>query len=167
MVPHERITLPGLLTKFFKRRGANGASDSDDPLYLLQESYRELRSLSAQVSDHAVRAPYRGVSERLNRIAAEKQAGADLIREKLPAAYRTPDQRPPEIESGGNHWERMARDLNDHTALETRLLERAARIEEQSTDLAELLRQIVRSNSRHVRDFMDLIARADPQANQT
>jgi hypothetical protein len=159
--------LAGFLKNFFKRLSANGVSESDDPLDLLQDSYRELRRLAAQVSDHAGRAPYRGVAERLKRIAAEKQASADLLRDKLLAAYRTPDQTAPEIESGGNHWERMARDLNDHTVLETRMLERAARIEEKSTELAELLRQVARSNSRHVRDFMDLIARADPQANLT
>jgi hypothetical protein len=159
--------LIGLLKKFFKCRGANGASESGDPLDMLQDSYRELRRLAAQVSDHAARAPYRGVAERLKRIAVEKHASADLLRDKLLAGYRTPDETAPEIESGGNHWERMARDLNDHSALETRLLERAARIEEKSTDLAELLRQIARGNSHHVRDFMDLIARADPQANLT
>jgi hypothetical protein len=151
----------------FNRRGANGGSDSDDPLDMLQDSYREIRRLAAQVSDHAARAPYTGVAERLKRIAAEKQASADLLRDKLLAAYRTPDQTAPEIESGGNHWERMARDLNDHTLLETRLLERAARLEGKSPDLAELLRQVAAASSRHVRDFMDLIARADPQANLT
>ena len=157
----------GLLTRLFNRRGANGGSDSDDPLDMLQDSYREIRRLAAQVSDHAARAPYTGVAERLKRIAAEKQASADLLRDKLLAAYRTPDQTAPEIESGGNHWERMARDLNDHTLLETRLLERAARLEGKSPDLAELLRQVAAASSRHVRDFMDLIARADPQANLT
>jgi hypothetical protein len=151
----------------FNRRGANGGSDSDDPLDMLQDSYREIRRLAAQVSDHAARAPDTGVAERLKRIAAEKQASADLLRDKLLAAYRTPDQTAPEIESGGNHWERMARDLNDHTLLETRLLERAARLEGKSPDLAELLRQVAAASSRHVRDFMDLIARADPQANLT
>lgn len=157
----------GLLAKLFNRRGANGGSDSDDPLDMLQDSYRELRRLAAQVSDHAARAPYTGVAERLKRVAAEKQAGADILRDKLLAAYRTPDQTAPEIESGGNHWERMSRDLSDHTLLETRLLERAARIQGKSPDLAELLRQVAAANSRHVRDFMDLIARADPQANLT
>jgi len=159
--------LLGFIGKLLKRRGANGGPESDDPLELLQESYRELHRLAAQVSDHAARAPYTGVSERLKRIAAEKQAGADLLRDKLIAAYRPPDQTVPEIESGGNHWERMGRDLNDHSALETRLLERAARIEEKSSESAELLRHIAAANSRHVRDFMDLIARADPQANLT
>jgi hypothetical protein len=160
----------GLLNKFealFKRRGANGRVDSNDPLENLQDSYRELRRLAAQVADHAARAPYSGVAERLKRIAAEKQASADLLRDKLVAAYRSPDQTALEIESGGNHWERMGRDLNDHSVLETRLLERAARIEEKSSDIAELLRQVARVNSHHVRDFMDLIARADPQANLT
>lgn len=160
----------GLLNKFealFKRCGANGRVDSDDPVDNLQDSYRELRRLAAQVSDHAARAPYTGVAERLKRIAAEKQASADLLRDKLLAAHRTPDPTAPEIESGGNHWERMGRDLSDHSALEARLLERAARIEENSSDAAELLRQIARTNSHHVRDFMDLIARADPQANLT
>jgi len=156
------------LESIFKcHRPANGHSESDDPVDILQDSYRDLSRLAAQISNHAARAPYPGVVERLRRIAAEKQASADLIRPRLLAAHRTLDEATLDINSAGNHWERMGLDLSAHSALETRLLERAARLEEKSPDLAELLRQIVRSNNHHVRAFMDLIARADPQAHLT
>lgn len=150
-----------------RRRTVNGRSESDDPVDVLKDSYRDLTRLAAQVSNHAARAPYPGVAERLRRIAEEKHAGAELIRAKLVAAHQTLDEAALEINSGANHWERMAQDLSDHSALETRLLERAARIEEKSPEYAELLRGIAQSQSHHVRAFMDMIARADPQAQQT
>jgi hypothetical protein len=61
----------------------------------------------------------------------------------------------------------MGRDLSAHSVLETRFLERAARLDEKAPDIAELLRQVVHVQSNHVRILMDLIARADPQAHQT
>jgi len=153
--------------RIFKRRTANGSSESDDPIEVLKDSYRDIARLAAQISNHAAKAPYPGVAERLRRIAEEKQAGAELIRAKLVAARQTPAEAALELKSGGNHWERMGLDLSDHSVLETRLLERAARIEEKKPEFAELLRQIVRSQNHHVRAFTDLIARADPQAQQT
>jgi hypothetical protein len=157
------------IERIFKRRlAADGRSKkSDDPMGVLKDSYRDLARLAAQVTNHAARAPYPGVAERLRRIAQEKQAGAELVRAKLIAAHQNLDEAALEVNSGGNHWERMSQDLYDHTVLETRLLERAALIEEKTPEYAELLRGIAQSHSRHVRAFMDMIARADPQAQQT
>lgn len=163
--------MPGLWNRFeriFKRpRTVNGRAASDDPLDILKESYSDLSLLAAQVSNHAARAPYPGVAERLRRIAEEKQSSADLIRSRLLAAHQTLDEVSLDIKSAGNHWERMAQDLSDHSALETRFLERAARLDEKDPDSADLLRQIVQSHGNHLKAFMDLIARADPQAQQT
>jgi hypothetical protein len=167
----EHPPLPGLWNRFeriFKwRRTVNGGSASDELVEILKESYRDVSRLAAQVSNHAARAPYPGVAERLRRIAEEKQSSANLIRARLIAAHQTLGEVALDIKSAGNHWERMAQDLSDHTSLETRLLERAARLDERAPDAADLLREIVRSNNPHLKVFMDLIARADPQAQQT
>jgi hypothetical protein len=145
----------------------DGKSKSTDPLDILAESYRDLRSLAAQISRHADRAPYPHVTRLLRRIAQEKESSADLLRDKLPGAGTRLESAAFENKSGKNHWERMAQDLNDHRALETRLLERATLIGEQTPETAELLRRIAASQRPHMEALLDLIARADPQADQT
>ncbi len=161
--------MPGLLKKIERifRPNANGHRESDDPIDILKESYRELSRLSAQISDHAERAPYPGVARTLRRVAEEKQSAAKALRDKLAAMGGTLYETPFDIDSGGNHWERMGRDLSAQSALENRFLERAARLNEKAPDTAELLRHVVQMQNHHVRILNDLIARADPQAQQT
>jgi rubrerythrin len=145
----------------------NGKSKSTEPADILMESYRDLCSLAEQISRHADRAPYPHVAQLLRRLAQEKQSSADLLRDKLVGSGTNLEDIALEITSGKNHWQRMAQDLNDHRALETRLLERAALVTEQAPETAELLRQIAASERPHIQAFLDLIARADPQAEQT
>ena len=145
----------------------NGRSKTTDPVAILTESYRDLLSLAAQISNHADRAPYPHVARLLRRIAQEKQSSADVVRQKLVGSRTSQEEVPFEIKSGKNHWERMAQDLNDHRALEARLLERAALLDEEAPEMAELLRQIGASHRPHMEALLDLIARADPQAEQT
>ena len=161
--------MPGLLKKIERifKLDPNGHRESNDPIDILKESYRELNRLAAQISDHAERAPYPGFAQTLRRVAEEKKSGAKALHDKLAAMGGTLYEIPPDIESGGNHWERMGRDLSAHSVLETRFLERAARLDEKAPDVAALLRQVVQLQSHHVRILMDLIARADPQAQQT
>jgi hypothetical protein len=145
----------------------NGKSKSVDPAGILIESYRDLCSLAAQISRHAEKAPYPHVAQLLRRLAQEKQSSADLLRDKLLGGGTRLEGAPFVIKSGKNHWERMTQDLNDHRALETRLLERATLIGEQAPETAELLRQIAAAGRPHTDALLDLIARADPQAEQT
>jgi hypothetical protein len=161
--------LPGLLKKFERifRPNANGHRESNDPVDILKESYRELSRLAAQISNHADRAPYPGVAKQLRRVAEEKQSAAKALRDRMVAMGGTLYETPLDIDSGGNHWERMGRDLAAHSVLETRFFDRSARLDEKAPDVAELLRQVVHLQNHHVRILMDLIARADPQAQQT
>jgi rubrerythrin len=145
----------------------NGKSKTTDPVAILTESYRDILTLAAQISSHADRAPYPHVARLLRRIAQEKQSSADLVRQKLVGSVTRQEEIPFDIKSGKNHWERMAQDLNDHKALEGRLLERAALLDEEARETAELLRQIATSHRPHMEALLDLIARADPQAEQT
>lgn len=145
----------------------NGKSKTNEPGAILTESYRDLLNLAAQISSHADRAPYPHVARLLRRIAQEKQSSADLVGQKLVGSRTGKEEIPFEIKSGKNHWERMAQDLSDHRALEARLLERAALLDEEVPETAELLRQIATSQRPHMEALLDLIARADPQAEQT
>ncbi|MGH7770505.1 MAG: hypothetical protein ACREQP_23885 [Candidatus Binatia bacterium] len=145
----------------------NGKSKSTEPADILIESYRDLCSLAAQISRHADKAPYPHVARLLRGISQEKRASADLLRDKLAGTGNKLEDIAFEIKTGKNHWERMTQDLNDHRALETRLLERAALINERAPETAELLRRIAASQRPHTDALLDLIARADPQAEQT
>jgi bacterioferritin (cytochrome b1) len=145
----------------------NGISQNPDPRDALLNSYRDLSNLARQISAHANKAPYPHVAAGLRRIAEEKQSSADLLREKILGFGSRPDEISREIKSGKNHWERLVEDLNDQTAVENRLLQRAALLNEISPETAELLRQIADSHRNHRKVLLDLIARADPQAEQT
>jgi rubrerythrin len=161
-------TVFGLVKKVQRMLAAqNGKSKPRDPLDILAETYQDLSTLAAQISDHAERAPYPHMAKRLRQMAAEKRASANLLRAKLDADGKTLEETPREIKSGQNHWERMAQDLNDQRSLETKLLERAALLNEKAPELAELLRQIAAAHRPHMAALQDLIARADPQADQT
>jgi len=72
-----------------------------------------------------------------------------------------------DIKSGKNHWERMVLDLEDHREVETSLLDQAGRLAEQAPQVSDVLRKIVASEAEHKEALLDLIARADPQANQS
>jgi rubrerythrin len=145
----------------------NDLSQNRDPRDALLHSFRDLSNLARQISAHADKAPYPHVAATLRRIAAEKQSSADLLREKILGFVSSPDEIPREIQSGKNHWERLAKDLNDQTAVENRLLQRTALLNENYPETAELLRQIADSHRKHRKVLLDLIARADPQAEQT
>lgn len=150
---------------FFKKQ--NGSRPSNDPLEILKESRRDLVRLAARIAIHAEKAPYPHVAEQLRRVAREKRASADLLRDKIPLAGGLEEAPPPDDLPGENHWERMAEDLNDQNALDNRFVERAALLREREPELGDLLERIATSDRRHARIFMDLIARADPQAKQT
>jgi bacterioferritin (cytochrome b1) len=158
----------GLVKKVQRLLAAqDGESKPRDPLDILAETYRDLSTLAEQISSHAERAPYPHMAKRLRQMAAEKRASANRLRDRIVAMGGRLEERPREIKSGQNHWERMAQDLNDQRSLETKLFERAAVLNEKTPELAELLRQIAAAQRPHVAALLDLIARADPQADQT
>jgi len=145
----------------------NGETRSVGPAEALRESYRQTSNLAEQINLHAEKAPYPHVAERLRQIAGEKRSNANRLREKILGLGGRLEEAPGDTKSAKNHWERMVRDLSDQKALENSLLERAALLVEQAPELAELLRDIVAAQRPHKETLLDLIARADPQAEQT
>ena len=145
----------------------NGEAERSQPLDLLKNSYHRLCVLAKQLDDHAAKAPYPQVAGRLRQMAAEKRANAGRVRENILKLGAAVEECPREVKSAMNHWERVGQDLQDQKNLETNLFDQAALLAEETPELAELLREIAASQHPHTDALLDLVARADPQADQT
>ena len=161
MLQEKLKALLGLTTR------GNQAPRIHDPVETLRLSYHDLLRLAQQIDAHAERAPYPHVAQRLRRIAAEKRQSAQALREKLVTWGGEPEAQPLEINSGKNHWERINRDMEDQKLLESQLLERASLLAEHAPEVGNLLQQAVAAGLSHKETLLDLVARADPQAEQT
>lgn len=137
-----------------------------DPALALAKNYGELLRLARQIESHAEKAPYPHVAEKLRRIAREKQELASAMREKLAPWQNTTAEPPSTVKSGKNHWERMVQDLEDQRALDEGLIEAGSVLAARNPELSRVLRDIVAAQAAHREEFLDLIARADPQAHQ-
>jgi bacterioferritin (cytochrome b1) len=100
-------------------------------------------------------------------MAEEARLSANLLRDKILSTGKRIEEISGDVKSGKNHWERMVQDLSDEREIETRFLERAALMDEAAPEAAGLLRQIAASHRPHIDALLDLIVRADPQAEQT
>jgi len=145
----------------------NGKGRLLGPADTLISGYRYLRRLTEQIKAHAERAPYPHVAERLRRIASEKQRAVGVLKERILAMgydFEEPHTAP---KSGKNHWERMVQDLKDQKSLEAFLLERATLLADDAPEIGDLLSRIAADQGAHRDILLDLVARADPQAEQT
>lgn len=144
----------------------NGRPRPVDPTLALAKNYDELLRLAQQIESHAEKAPYPHVAEKLRRIAREKRELAGSMKEKLAAWERNAGEPASAVKSGKNHWERMVLDLDDQKALEEGLIQLGDAVAEHDPQLSRMLRDIAVAQNPHKEDFLDLIARADPQAHQ-
>ncbi len=138
-----------------------------DPVRTLRLSYCNLYRLAEQIDDHAEKAPYPHVTQRLKQIAMEKRKNAVVLRDKILSLEGLLDEPQPNPKSGKNHWERMVQDLQDQKALEALLTEQSFRLAEEAPEISNLLKKIATAQIPHRQILIDLIARADPQANQS
>jgi hypothetical protein len=145
----------------------NGKPELLSPIGILRANYYDLLRLAEQIHAHAERAPYPHVGQRLRQIALEKRKAVDTLREKILSLRGVLEEPQLDLKSGKNHWKRMVRDLEDQKALETRFLEHAARLAEEAPEISDLLKEIVAAQVSHKETLLDLVARADPQADQT
>ena len=58
----------------------------------------------------------------------------------------------------------MVQDLQDQKALETSFFERTMRLADEAPEISDLLRKVVDAQLPHKEALLDLVARADPQA---
>lgn len=145
----------------------NGKPEGLDSIGILKAGFQALRSLAEQIDSHAERAPYPHMAQRLRQMAAEKRLTANLLRDKILDLGGKLEELPLEVKSRKNHWERMVQDLNDQKALENSLLEQAAILAEEAPEICDLLREVAAAQLPHREALLDLIARSDPQAEQS
>lgn len=101
----------------------------------------------------------------LRTIAEEKRSSAGLLKNEIVRLGGKPAEPGKEIKSGNNHWERINRDLEDESELENQLLKHAAVLAEEAPETSELLKRIVAEQAPHRTSLLNIVARADPQAN--
>lgn len=147
--------------------GENGKTKLLDPVEMLAISYHDLCRLAEQIETHAKRAPYPHVAQRLRQIAQEKRLSANALRDKILNLGGTLEEPQLNLKSGKNHWERLARDLEDQKALENSLIEQTFRLAGEAPEISDLLKGIAAAHVSHKETLLDLIARADPQAEQS
>jgi len=138
-----------------------------EPATVLQLIHQRILQLANQIESHAELAPYPYVAERLRQIADEKRnsgRGLKEIIENLHGSLREGSQLPA---TGKNHWQRLIRDLEDQRALDDLLSRCEFNLTRQVPGVAVFLRDLERMHETHTRSLVQLIAVADPQANQT
>jgi len=145
----------------------NGAAGDLDPGEKLKVSATTLWCLARQIEAHSAQAPYPHLAKRLQEIALEKQKMVDFLKEELSHLGKDFGQPQSTIKSGKNHWERMRQDVEDQKSLEANLLMHAAHLAESAPKISDLLKNIASQQSAHSDILLNMLIRADPQANQT
>jgi hypothetical protein len=129
-------------------------------------AYERISRLARQIEAHAACAPYPHIRQALHGIATQKLDNAkelQILIEKLGQKPQVPAGEP---RTGINHWERLNLDLQDQIALDDFLFTLELKAGE-TPEIARGLRELRSSQRTHRRLLSDLIAIADPQANQT
>ncbi len=155
------------LQKFFSRQKGNGDRELIDVVDILIKHCQNLIRLAKQITAHAERAPYPHVAQLLRQISLEQQNSANALKEKILYLGGNPQEANLELRSGKNHWARILQDIKDQKELENQLSADAFRLALESPEITDLLRRIVAGEVVHRETLQDLVARADPQANQT
>jgi rubrerythrin len=148
-------------------RGADDGARYLEPVNVLQLIHQRILQLAQQIESHAELAPYPQVAERLRQIADDKRDIGNRLKkiiEKLHGSIKERSQRPA---TGKNHWQRLIRDLEDQKALDDLLSRYEFTLTRQAPEIAAFLRELKSIQERHSRSLTQLIAVADPQANQT
>ncbi|MEX0803046.1 MAG: hypothetical protein WD688_06985 [Candidatus Binatia bacterium] len=151
---------------FFPEPGHDNYARSAAPVDGLIGAYELISKLVSQIESHASRAPYPHVAQQLRRIAAEKHDSARKIKSIIENLGEQTTPIASEPAPGKNHWERLNFDLQNQMMLDNLLL----RLESNAGEipqLAEILRELKIGQKSHRRSLSNLLALADPQANQT
>jgi hypothetical protein len=134
-------------------------------LEILKASYEDLSRLAQQINNHAEKAPYPHIAKQLRMIVEEKYLSAGLLKKEILKSGSQAEESKSDVKSGNNNWERITRDLEDQRKLESQLLRYAAILAEEAPEISELLKRIVAEQAPHRTSLLDIVARADPQAN--
>jgi hypothetical protein len=138
-----------------------------DPAIALKKVHLAQLRLATQIKAHAELAPYPHVAQQLDHISTEKLKACEALREVLSKLeIYIGHEAPDEIYSGGNHWERISRDVHDQSALEQTLRELTGLLFHEAPEVSEFLSRMLVSERAHRGVLTGLLMRADPQAHQ-
>jgi hypothetical protein len=137
------------------------------PVDVLLLVYQLISRLAQQIESHAELAPYPQVADRLRQIAAEKREINNHLKQIIESLQQSIRGRLQPPATGKNHWQRLIRDLKDQEALDNLLSRYEFTLIRQVPGIADFLRDIRSIHGRHRESLVQLIAVADPQANQT
>jgi len=162
----------GLLCKklealLLPERSADDGARHLEPVAVLQLVHGRILQLANQIESHAELAPYPQVAERLRQIADEKRDSGKRLKEIIENLHGSIREGSPLAATGKNHWQRLIRDLEDQRALDDLLSRHEFNLTRQVPGVAAFLRDLERMHETHTRSLIQLIAVADPQANQT
>jgi bacterioferritin (cytochrome b1) len=132
----------------------------------LIDDYREEMRMIHQLQDHAQRAPYPQMAEKLQALAEEERKQAETLKERISSLGGSVDQEALETKSGWNHWERLMVDLDDERTQRTRYQDQAILSGIEALDLREQLLEFAQEEARHINVLRDLILRSDPHAGR-
>ncbi len=150
-----------------RRTAGDGNRTLKNPEQMLASAYYELFRLADQIESHAEKAPYPHVAAQMRRIALEKRSSASALREKMGEIAGEMKPIRAEVKSGKNHWERIAVDLEDQRAFENEILAQAVLFAADAPEISVLLRKMASEQAPHREILLDLLVRADPQADLT
>ena len=159
------MALTETLTAWFDRSRAK--REERETRTALGDGYRELARLANQLRLHAEKAPYPFVGERLRQMAEEKEKSIARLSEEIERLGGRVAKFDSSIPSGKNHWDRIRQDVEDQKRAEARLVDDASSLALEAPEQSQLLRQLLEVENRHKQALLDLLARADPQAEQT
>ncbi len=159
------MALTEIITGWFERNRAK--REVRTTRTVLADNYRELAGLANRLRQHAEKAPYPFMAERLRQMAAEKEKSIGVLFESIEHLGARVAKFDSSVPSGRNHWERMHQDFEDQKRVEARLTADISCLAIEAPDHSQLLRQLVEVERRHNAALLDLLARADPQAEQT
>jgi hypothetical protein len=148
-------------------READDGARYREPVEVLQIIHQRILQLAKQIESHAELAPYPQVTERLRQIANEKRDSGNRVKEIIENLHGSIREGSQLSTTGKNHWQRLIRDLEDQRALDDLLFRYEFSLTRQVPDVAVFLRDLKRIDETHSRSLTQLIAVADPQANQT
>jgi hypothetical protein len=131
----------------------------------LEALYAEYRRLERQLGEHAERAPYPHVAQRLKALLATEGENAASVAARLAELGRYAETNLSAVlRDGASSWERLLGTLEDYRSLIRQLGQLKARWDDERPEDAVLISGLRDQATRNRSEISDLIARADPHA---
>lgn len=162
-----RYLLKKLEEMLLPERTTDNGAGALEPMDAVQLIHERNLQLAQQIESHAQLAPYPQVVERLRRIAGEKRAIGNRLKDIIEHLHGSTSERTQAVATGKNHWQRLIKDLEDQKALDDLVARYEFTLSRQFPEVANFLGDLRTLHEEHRRLLTQLIAVADPQATQT